>query len=1151
MSQPLSPFSKRLFALVFALVFMICQVVPMRGQTAATGTITGTLTDSTGAVVPNASVTITDTDTGVTRQATTSDAGVFTATFLQPGHYEVVMGGGGFSKVDRKNLVLTVGQTLTVDAALTVGSTATEVTVTSESPILDPQKTEVSQTMDQQLIANLPVATRNWSSFVLLTPNVVQDGSSGLVSFHGISGLYNQNYVDGANNNQILFSEARGRASGAPYVYSVDSIKEFQAQASNYSVEFGQAAGGQVNAITRSGSNAIHGDLFYSLRYPTLNALDPLTKYTALHNTANPVVAGFLLTQPTHQQQQFGGSAGGPIIKDRLFYFFTYDGFRKVGKALYTNQNTISLTPALTSGTTTITPQQCPLTITGHPASSTVLDPTAGAPGTQCYNAIQFLLTQGTAAPTRFSKEDLFFPRLDMHINSKNDAFVDFNFANFSSAYGYNGAATFQNSSPTTNAPTTYHERFLVGGLTTQLGKSSVNLFHWQWGRDLETAGAYASGPSVGLSNLLTYGMPNALPRVAEPDEHRIQLSEVFSTTHGDHTFKFGGDANIVHEVMINLFQGGGLYSYSGSTPLVNFQSWAQDSFAGQPGDTDPYAGYRYTSYVQTVDTVNTAPGQQGKDDFWMKMWDGFAEDTWKLNPKFTLTAGIRYDLQLTPAPGKVNNNFPPISTQYSSAIKNVTDRVQPRVGFSWAPYTGTVVRGGYGLFSALNQGSTYYAMRVENGVVQVNYNYTGCGPTPTSGTPAPCPAPPASGSRLQYPFVPLQTAGPPLSLAVHPVGGTAPAINGPTLLGSQSFHGLDPNFVPPLAHEMNLSVEQALPGKLSLQVGYVGTRGMRLPVFVDANLVGQTPHGARTYNLLNSSGGLVKQLTVPVYIQSDRRNTSLASFNTGFSVANTWYNSMAVTVRRPFANGLEFLMNYTWSRATDTGQVQGAFGTFYGGDTPLDPNNIRAENGLSDIDIRNRMTLSMVYQPTIFSDNKWVKHGLDDFIFSATEIASAGQPIFLSMSGTVYSLGSYGAEGNIYGGAMSSSSGLPTTGRAPQVGRNSIVGPGYNDLDFRIARDIPIYERLKLQFTADAFNLLNHTIITGVNGTYSQYTGAAATGSCSTATQTPGTAAAPLQGCISPFTGTGTQAFGGASSTSSSALFGARQLQFSAKLNF
>ena len=114
---------------------------------------------------------------------------------------------------------------------------------------------------------------------MLLTPNVTQDGSTGLISFHGISGLYNQNYVDGANNNQMLFSEARGRASGLPYVYSVDSIKEFQAETSNYSVEFGQAAGGQVNAITKSGTNNMHGDLFYFLRYPSLNALDPYTKY--------------------------------------------------------------------------------------------------------------------------------------------------------------------------------------------------------------------------------------------------------------------------------------------------------------------------------------------------------------------------------------------------------------------------------------------------------------------------------------------------------------------------------------------------------------------------------------------------------------------------------------------------------------------------------------------------------------------------------------------------------------------------------------------------------------------------------------------------------------------------------------------------------
>ena len=243
---------KRLFALAFAAMFAVCAALPMNAQSAGTGTIGGTVTDASGAVVASAPVTITDTDTAVSRTIATDSAGTYTASFLQPGHYEVVLGGGSFAKVDRKNLVLTVGQTLTIDAALPAGSVSAEVVVTSETPILDPQKTEVAQTLDTNLISNLPVATRNWSSFVLLTPNVTQDGGSGLVSFHGISGLYNQNYVDGANNNQMLFSEARGRASGAPFVYSVDSIKEFQAETSNYSVQFGQAAGGQVNAITKS-----------------------------------------------------------------------------------------------------------------------------------------------------------------------------------------------------------------------------------------------------------------------------------------------------------------------------------------------------------------------------------------------------------------------------------------------------------------------------------------------------------------------------------------------------------------------------------------------------------------------------------------------------------------------------------------------------------------------------------------------------------------------------------------------------------------------------------------------------------------------------------------------------------------------------------
>jgi hypothetical protein len=1144
-----------LFFAAFAGVFA-------KAQTSGAGTITGAVTDANQAVIPGAQVVVTNTDTGIAHAFTSNDAGIYTAPFLLPGHYKVYATANNFNKVETTGITLQVGQVLTINLTLKISSASTTVEVSGTSQILDTEKTEVSQVVDNQLVQNLPVAARNWSYFVLLTPNVTQDGGTGLISFHGISGLYNQNYVDGANNNEMLFSEARGRSSGAPYVYSLDSIKEFQAETSNYSVEFGQAAGGQVNAITKSGTNSLHGDLFYYLRYPDLNALDPYSKFQALHNGAT----SFLLTQPIHQQQQFGGSAGGPIIKDRLFYFFTYDGYRKVGRVLYSDSNQISTTasgtydPAVKANSTLVTPSQCPTADNVNYQSYLAANPTvtpAYISDAECTAGITFLqsvanIATGDAPPSRFLKQNLFFPRVDYHINAKNDAFVDFNFVDTDSTNGYSTANTFTNSSPSTNGPTSYHERFLVGGLTTIVSNTAVNEIHAQWGRDLEVAGANGSGPSV-ATGVVTFGMPNALPRIAEPDEHRIQFTDVFSKELGRNALKFGGDANIVHEVMINLYQGGGVYSYGESTTVANFQDWVKDAFQGQGGDTDPYAGYHYNTFVQTVDAVHTKPGTQGSDDFWMTMYDGFAEDTFRWTPKITFTGGVRYDIQLTPAPGLINNNYLPLSAEYTKTIKNVTDRVQPRFGFSWNPFTGTVVRGGYGLFSALNQGSTYYAMRVENGVVQINYNYTGCESLVGGVSGAKCSTVPSSTAKLLYPNVPFPVTGPSLSKALYPTGGTAPAVAGPTITGPQSFHGLDPNFVPPFTHEFELSVEQALPLKMSVSLGYVGTRGMRLPVFVDSNLVGVKPSGLRSYNVEDASGNLLKQITVPVYLPTDRRNQLLSTFNTGYSVANTWYNAMGVTVKRPFDKGVEVLLNYTWAHATDTDQVGGANGTFFGGDVPLDPNNIRLENGPSDIDIRNRMTVSFVYQPQFMLGNKIVKNAIDDFRFSGDDIASGGEPIYLGMSGTVYSgstlATSYGDDGGIYGGAISSGSGLPTTGRPPQIGRNSITGPGYNNLDLRVTRDFPIHDQISVEIVGEAFNALNHILVAGVNSTYSAYTSASAT-----STTCPSSASAPagsaVQGCIGPYTGSGLSAFDVTSSTANS-LYGARQLQFSAKLFF
>ncbi len=407
-----------------------------RSQTAGSATINGAVSDANQAVVPTATVTVIDVDTGVEHVYKTDSAGLYSAPFLLPGHYEVDGTAPNFGKVEEKGITLLVGQTLTIDLTLKVSGTDTTVEVSANNEILDVEKTEVSQVVDSQLISNLPVNARNWSDFVLMTPTVTQDGGSGLISFHGISGLYNQNYVDGANNNQMLFSEARGRASGAPYVYSLDSIKEFSAETANYSVEFGQAAGGQVNAITKSGTNSPHGDLFYYLRYPGWRRID------------RGKISNLQRRSSHHQQNQFGGSVGGPIFKDKLFYFFTYDGFRRVGRVLYSDSNSISLTPSGVYSSATnaslVTPNQCP-TAANTSYTPPTANPTAYISSAQCASGIGFLMqvaniASGDVPPSRYAKQDLFFPRLDYHINSRNDAFADFNWADFYQTYGYSPA---------------------------------------------------------------------------------------------------------------------------------------------------------------------------------------------------------------------------------------------------------------------------------------------------------------------------------------------------------------------------------------------------------------------------------------------------------------------------------------------------------------------------------------------------------------------------------------------------------------------------------------------------------------------------------------------------------------------------------------
>ena len=403
------PLANRFHVVLAASVVAFCALSAI-SQTSALGGIAGEVRDSTGAVVSGATVVVTNTGTGSSRTLQTDSAGHYAASFLQPGTYEVVAGGGTFGKVDRKNIPVTVGDAVTVDATLPNATVSTEVVVSSDPPLLDTEKVAANQVVSEALINNLPVNGRRFDNFVLATPNVVPDGSTGLISFRGISGIYNSNLVDGANNNQAFFSEARGRSIGAPYVYPVDAIKEFSAENAGYSAEFGQAAGGIINAVTKSGTNKFHGDVYELYRTPGYNAIDSFTK-----------------TKPVKVQHQFGVSVGGPVFRDKLFFHFTYDGYRKVTPITYVSGYT--LTPGQTLNDLT---GLCDQRTSNFLTRGTAIYPSVipGISATQCGAAVTYLKSQQGAFP-RNVNQNIYFPRLDYQLGSKTHLSASYLFQNF------------------------------------------------------------------------------------------------------------------------------------------------------------------------------------------------------------------------------------------------------------------------------------------------------------------------------------------------------------------------------------------------------------------------------------------------------------------------------------------------------------------------------------------------------------------------------------------------------------------------------------------------------------------------------------------------------------------------------------------------
>jgi hypothetical protein len=996
--------------LVFLAISLTC-----RAQSNVDGALGGTVTDPTDKVVPGANVTATNVATNAKSSATTDDGGRYVIIHLAPGTYTVEVSSSGFSTYKQENVIVEVGRTTPIDAKLGLASQSMTVIATAEAPVITTDRPDLTTNINDVSMNNLPVNKRRWSTFALSAPGASPDGTFGLISFRGISGLLNNNTVDGGDNNQAFFAEEKGRTR-ISYSVSEASIREFQVNTSNYSAEYGRSAGGVVNAVTKSGTNQFHGEAFWFYRSSDFSAFNP---FATLVNPP-PAPSTPIPVKPPDKRHQFGGALGGAIIKDKLFWFFSADQQKRNFPAVANASNPAAFFAPLSAAELA--------TLAGR-----------GVSAAQGNAGLAFLQTL-TGIVTRQGDELLLFPKIDWNITSNHHFSGEYNRMRWSSPGGIQatGAVIFRGKE-------SFGDDFVkddtaIARLVSSITPSLINEFRFQYGRDFEfetgqpsIAGEPVSqqgvSAAVGISGSagITFGKPNFLNRPKYPDEHNYEVADTVSWSHGKHLFRFGEDINRVHDLIGNLFRESGEFSYNNRADYISDFAAFKNAFAQPPCLSGAVHIPCYSQFNQgfgpPIFNFTTV-------DFGL-----FFQDDWRIKPRLTLNLGMRWDYQHMPST-QIPNPLLAASSKFPSDRNNFG----PRLGFAW-DLTGrgkSVIRGGYGIYYGRIINSTIYNAIGNTGIV--------------------------GKSQLSFQFAPT-TAGAP----IYPLVASNPSAITPDVV---VFGPDTPN---PKIHEFDFVFEQQIATNTAISVSYMASLGRNLPFFIDKNL--PAPTGSVTYTV---SGGpdTGKTFTVPEFIglkaaNNGRPNLNFGRITTILDAVDSKYNAVVFQFNRRMTKGLQVQTSYTYSHASDNDQSSQ---TFTSSNNVLNPFNLGLEQARSNFDVRHRFGVAAIWQPQYFENKGTLTRFLiGGFTISPTVSAASGGPYTGTVSGNAPnpSATTVAVSSGILGAGGSS--------RPPWIPRNNFTAPRTVNVDLRIAKKFPIYEKVNFEISGDAFNLFNHVNATSV----------------------------------------------------------------------